>query len=126
MRINRLLNRADACKALFICGLSSVSLGPARPTSAAYYDLETALALAPLFQLRAAVAEADNAFSTGQLREGYFQAAEGAEGRARAKKLLRKYKPREQGIAAIKAEHAGLPVTCGRRHVFVCSFNLRA
>lgn len=98
----RSLKRADACRALFVCGLSSLSFVQV-PPAAAYYNLETALALAPLLQLRAAVVEMDEALSSGQLREGYFQAAEGAEARARVKKLLKKYKPREQGIAAIKA-----------------------
>jgi len=88
----------------------------AAPRTAGAYDLETAFALASLIQLRAAVAETDSLLTSGELKERGptstvegLRAYAGADVRARVKKLLRQYQPRDQGTAAsMAAFKAGL------------------
>ena len=108
------LGRAQVCRLGFLSALSIVTLPPSAPALA--YDLDTAFALATLVQLRTEVAETDALLASGQLKErGPTSTAEGlkayagADARARVKKLLRQYQPREQGSTAAMASYrAGL------------------
>lgn len=105
----RVVGRAD-----FVLSALSLAALPARPAVA--YDLDTAFALASLVQLRTAVADTDALLTSGELKErgptssvDGLKAYAGADARARVKKLLRQYKPRDQGSAAAAAAYkAGL------------------
>ena len=99
-----------------LASVSALTLAWLPSPPAAAYDMDTAFALASLIQLRTDVAATDALLFSGELRERGptsavegIRSAAGADARARVKRLLRQYKPRDQGSAAAAASYkAGL------------------
>lgn len=106
-------SRADAVTTLCALALSALALPRARPACAA--DIGTALALAPLLQLRAEVAFAEDSLAAEVLRAAAapddvgVQAATGDAVVGRVRLALQQFRPRESAIdLASAARQAGV------------------